>query len=485
MKRSYSIFVLVFTLNNTFSQTKMFNNWFFGQNAAITFNTNPPSFIPNSVLVTNESNASVSDSNGVLLFYSDGKSVYNKNNIQMPNGFGLNGHQSTTQGAFIVPYPKQPNLFYLFTMDAEDGGLPGSTCQCLSYSIIDMTLQGGLGDVIQKNTFLYLHVTEKMAAVHVNDTTTWLVAHEFGSDAFLAYEINRNGLNTSPVISNIGSSHCCINAQAAGQMKISSDGKKIGCNIFLSEKMELFDFDVLTGLLSNAISFTVPVNYLYGFEFSPDSRFVYATNIFVFSSGLYQFDISNWSASAIVASMTNISNSSTAYNQLQLAPDGKIYVSENGEQYLSLINQPNNSGFACNFTKQSLNLFNSVGNGRCVNGLPPSLIYLKTEGPVIIIPEEEPYISNVFTPNNDGTNDTWGVNFKYPELITEFSYKVFDRWGLLVFSADNNTTGQKAKWDGRTVAGLPCIEGVYFYIVSYKRTEEEVNVYKGNLTLLR
>src|SRR5690606_24228892 len=95
--------------------------------------------------------ATIADSSGNLLFYTDGIDVYNANHTLMPNGTGLNGNPSSSQSAIIVPKPASENLFYIFTVDAE-GGPNG-----LSYTLIDMNLEGGLGDVVLGNKNIQLH----------------------------------------------------------------------------------------------------------------------------------------------------------------------------------------------------------------------------------------------------------------------------------------------------------------------------------------
>jgi gliding motility-associated-like protein len=79
---------------------------------------------------------------------------------------------------------------------------------------------------------------------------------------------------------------------------------------------------------------------------------------------------------------------------------------------------------------------------------------------------EELEISQGFSPNGDGNNDTWYIKGieSYPNNIV----KVFDRWGLLVYqkSGYENTI---APWDGRgnvgQFAGKLVERGTYFYIV--------------------
>ena len=88
-------------------------------------------------------------------------------------------------------------------------------------------------------------------------------------------------------------------------------------------------------------------------------------------------------------------------------------------------------------------------------------------------------IPNVFTPNRDGVNDTFGP--VAPEGV-EFSFyrcKIFNRWGELVFESDSFAD----PWDGR-YKGKPATSDVYVYLFQLEigdvRFEE-----KGDVTLLR
>ena len=91
------------------------NIWYFGQNAGLDFNSGVPVALTNGQLVTDEGCATISNSSGQLLFYTDGVTVYNKNHTVMVNGTGLLGHSSSMQSATIVPKPGSSNLFYIFT----------------------------------------------------------------------------------------------------------------------------------------------------------------------------------------------------------------------------------------------------------------------------------------------------------------------------------------------------------------------------------
>ncbi len=114
---------------------KQNNNWYFGDSAGVTFNTNPPTALTDGMLSTEEGCASISTASGLLLFYTDGVTIWNKQHIVMANGTGLKGHESSTQSAIIVPWPGNTNKYLVFTVGAE--GMEG-----FYYSVVDMTLQG-------------------------------------------------------------------------------------------------------------------------------------------------------------------------------------------------------------------------------------------------------------------------------------------------------------------------------------------------------
>jgi gliding motility-associated-like protein len=82
------------------------------------------------------------------------------------------------------------------------------------------------------------------------------------------------------------------------------------------------------------------------------------------------------------------------------------------------------------------------------------------------------FIPNVFTPNNDGVNDYFGVIYDGNENI---KVEVYNRWGILLFQTDI----KGFSWDG-TVNGEPASAGVYFYVIEIG--DEKM---QGHLTLIR
>ena len=342
----------------TFAQ-KENNIWYFGTAAGIDFNSGSPVALNNGAINTTEGCASIADASGNLLFYTDGVTVYNKVHAIMPNGSGLMGGNSSSESAIIVQLPGSSTQYYIFTTPNQ-GSLDG-----LNYSIVDMTLQGGMGDVSALNVNMHSPIGEKVCATHhMNGTDYWIVAHEFNTDAFYAFQFSAAGVNPVPVISNVG----LVHAGYHGYLKFTPDGTKIGLAIGETNQLELFDFDKSTGIVSNPITFPTTYIYPYGVEFSPDnSKFYVAQSGVGGSPGIYQFDMLAGSGAAIIASGQLVGTTSNIYlGPLQIGPDGKIYCARYLTNAIGVIDNPNASGLACNY----IDIAVTLGGGTSMFGLP-------------------------------------------------------------------------------------------------------------------
>lgn len=371
-------------------QAQQGSNWFFGKNAAINFSTSPPLAVLNGSLNTFEGCASLSDNNGQLMFYTDGLTVWNRNHQAMTNGTGLKGDPSSSNAAIIIPIPGSDSLFYIFTSDAaENTNKNGYT-----YSEVDISLNGGLGDVTgTKNILLYAPSTEKLTAVrHANGLDIWIVTHGWNNNTWNVYKIDCNGINSLPVQSNVGSTYNeqtlfdtdggqqLSNEGSVGCLKPSPDGKKIATTRINVNGWEIFNFNNSTGILSDAVSLSCFAPY--GLEFSPDSKLIYvASERWGYDySYITQYNLASHNAVSITASGVQIGVSQIApsivrgaIGALQLGPDDKIYCAIEQDSILGVINAPNNSGTGCNFIPNQIDL-----KGRlCQRGLPvffPGLI---------------------------------------------------------------------------------------------------------------
>lgn len=252
MSKFCLIFVipLLVCFSSNLSAQQQANIWYFGQKAGLDFNVGSPKPLTNSLMATNEGCAAIADENGNLLFYTNGVYVWNKHHEQMPNGFRLMGHRSSTQSAIIIPKPGSKTVFYIFTTDLQ------SQTYGLRYSEVDITVNGGNGSVVRKNIFLTSPITEKVTAVkHQNNQDIWVIAHKWNSDAFVAFLVTANGVTKQSITSNIGTVHRGSSKGAIGCLKASPDGRKIAMASWRDfNRFEVFDFDNSTGKLSNRIN---------------------------------------------------------------------------------------------------------------------------------------------------------------------------------------------------------------------------------------
>jgi gliding motility-associated-like protein len=342
------VIFLVLALPACLTHAQQNNNWYFGNNAALDFNTNPVTPLATTGFNAMEGTGSVSDLSGNLLFYTDGTVIRDRNHNVMPNGSGILGGPSSTQ-LLIVPKPGNCNRFYVFTPSDHTG--TGD----LYYTEVDMCLNNGDGDVVigAKNVLLHTPSSEKITAVlHSNGIDIWVVTHDLGSNSFRVFPVTAAGIGT-PVMSTLGTSHpmnCMI-----GPVKASHNGLRLAmANTFCNNLLELFDFNPSTGVVSNVVSFANQIFGwgIYGLEFSPNNQFLYATKLGI-SNQLWQINTTTNTVTTIAVSPFPVNYD---YGMLQLAPDGKIYMARDNQNYLGVINSPDLAGTACNFVGNGLTL---------------------------------------------------------------------------------------------------------------------------------
>ena len=384
--KRYSLFLfLIFILRITtvFGQLQN-NNWVFGYGARVNFSGPIPVGSSNAAINSNESTASVSDpSTGQLLFFSDGRNVWNVNNQVMPNGSNLLGgfFNSCTQGALIVPFPDNDQRYYLFTLEELEGqSVNPFTDNGLRYSIVDMTLNGGLGDVqvASVNTPLANDLTEKLIVIRSDEIQGfWVIAHKKNANEFLAWKIDVCGVTAQPVVSTVGSNFSSApfgaNEAWSGAMDASPDGNRIGMPIDWSDRLEFFDFNKTTGVVSNPLTVNVtddsnpPFLRKYGACFSPDGSKFYYTNM----NSVYQLDLSTYTSAAIASSITLIYSPLLEPNnnycfQIEEAPNNRLYVAIGNTARLDEISNPNLLGLGCGYVVNAV----SFSPATCQLGLP-------------------------------------------------------------------------------------------------------------------
>ena len=419
------LLICIFSTNLSAQPTSYQNegaNWYFGAYAGLTWTTMQANFNPtplmNGALYTSEGVATISDPAGVLLFYTDGTTVWDSNHMPWPNtlpaspGGTLKGDASSTQSGVIVPKPMDANTYYIFAVDDNIG--PNG----LTFSRATMSANSGYGDIdlAEKNIQLMTPACEKITAVaHANGLDIWVIVHEWNSANFYVYIVTPAGFNYSaPVITNIGSVNSGSSAVTRGYSKASPGGGKIGVAIEGLDIYELFDFNTATGVLSNALTLTQPnFSDCYGIEFSSDEKLLYG-------SERWGYDLSQWNIglatnAMIASSYTNVATIGSANGgALQLAPDLKIYLARSGKKYLGCINNPTMAGVGCNYVDEQVLLGPDFANAvQSREGLPTFIATFFNEAEF----EFETSCDNdttFFTIPNAAGLDMGYWNFNYP-----------------------------------------------------------------------
>lgn len=362
MKSSFIVILLALSICS--NAQKQNNNWVFGWGQGIDFNGNTPTtFISSHKSPT--SCATVSDRHtGELLFYTTGISIMDSTHTVMPNAYniGTDSFGRAQQGTVIVPDPTDSNKYFVFfRQDATQNG-------DLTYSVVDMTLNGGRGDVIvnRKNILIRSGFAEGMAVTYACDGQ-WLILLERRTNRFFSYKINASGIDT-PIISKMNYPYP-LNAD--GTIKISPDGKRLilvsyyydnnASSKTINGIISLNDFDMKTGVVSNSVileTIVIPkssgkISYMYS-EFSPDASKAYFERHD--SNMIYQYDISLSNIAAIKSSKKAILPNYFFNSSLQMGPDSNIYTSASADIYINSISSSSLAHPLCVYTSDVIKL---------------------------------------------------------------------------------------------------------------------------------
>jgi gliding motility-associated-like protein len=329
------------------------NIWYFGKHCGLDFNTGSPVVLYDGQTNEKLGNATISDSLGNLLFYSSGHFVYNRDHSVMQNGYDL--INAGTYGRAIVKWPGKENLYYIFT------ALHPQYYLGLYYSIVDMSLDNGLGAVTEKDVQVAaaFDAADRIAAVRQdNSENVWVITRRSWNDAYAAFLVDENGLNPTPVLSSLPNH--IIDIGTWGYLKVSYDKKYI-LSSYQTGDIDVCSFNANNGTITFMYNLYQPggvVSGLGGMEFSPDSKYLYVGYTISNDSCLiYQFDMQ------YISDMTTFSNSGIKVGAggafgMQLARDGMIYCSVSAlpdpYYHLSVIQKPWVRGTGCNYMSNAI-----------------------------------------------------------------------------------------------------------------------------------
>ncbi len=355
--------------------------WYFGDRAGISFESGVAVEVTDGEVRTNEGSAVICDPvTGKLLFSTDGGTVLNRKHRVMPNGRDLKGHLTSAQSALIVPKPGDSASFYIFTVGAGPYHTANDNNMGFRYSTVDMSLAGGMGDVVEKNVPLLDSTTEQLTATrHCNGRDYWVVVHRYRSSDFHAYLVTAEGVAAAPVISSVGTpdlNEVLYGGFGQGMMKISPNGEMLASAMTYRFHAALFDFDNGSGIVSNERILASDSTFrYYSPAFSPDNSKLYISTLSDpedHPSALFQYDLEAGSPDAIRASRKRLPATPDwewewAGGQLQLGPDGRIYHTVFGPlQSLGVVSEPNKPYPDCGYAERGFDL----NYGRQLWGLP-------------------------------------------------------------------------------------------------------------------
>jgi gliding motility-associated-like protein len=328
-RRSF-LFILCLIISSTIFSQKQANVWHFGSGLSIDFNSGEPVEIPGSQMFTFEGSASYCDTLGNLLFYTNGGGrepdfsgqdpghIWNRENNVLYNMLGTEGGGfSAAQSSVIVEAPGQPNLYYVFTMEEIEFAIGASpeinAAQPLGrgfrYFTVDMSLNGGLGGVVQVDQTVFSPSYESICAIrHSNKTDYWILINQ----DFLGvgvYRLTSSGLQLDNIYSALGANGSII--------KATPNGEKVIFNT------NLLDFNPATGQLSNPTQIDIGAA---AYEFSHNSRYLYEVLNENNLISVVRFDLEAVNISTSQEPVGTIPvDFFSSIGQMQLAPDGRIY----------------------------------------------------------------------------------------------------------------------------------------------------------------
>jgi hypothetical protein len=338
------LFITISLQSNVDAQSRFNENWVFGHYAGLNFTSQAPSTFFGSAMAAIEGVASISDPvNGNLLYYSNGKRVWGWNQQLVGSGDNLLGDPDATQSVLFAPSPKNPRFIYVFTLDAGGGG------DGLRYSVIDRNV-GSYGTIKanSKNTLLAQSVTEKQVLLrHCDHQSYWLVAHEWGTNKFLSWNISSSGISAAPLETSTGPVYGGNAENAIGYMKATRNDDWLALAVTGQDRVDLFQFDNSTGQPVYAFSLN-SLQDPYGIEFSHSGSKLYVSCL---TGGIYQFDMT---ATDISATKKLVGCSTGLTGALQLANDGRIYISRDMDTHLGCIMYPEETGLYCQYFENAI-----------------------------------------------------------------------------------------------------------------------------------
>ena len=444
--------ILLFLLGSIVCNAQIYPTyWFFGDSAGLIFTENGVIVDSSSHLYSNEGCGVLMDAQGGLMAYASGTTVYDKNHNVMPNGDSIYWNTSAAQTSLFLQLPDHLDKFLMIgTGQAYDSVQ-------LFFSLIDFSLNNGLGDVVDslKSAPIGTNISEYLN--YVNSTTHngyWLITHRIDSAIFRVYKIDSSGINLSyseypyPVSFEIDTSGTEFIGPA--YLSVSPNEQTLAATFRQSGRYGVFNIDASTGAITAHSLFYLEEKIfgIYSLEFSSDNSKLYGAYAQNNTWDLYlvQFDVTLLpDTDAFIASCDTVcamSCDSFTYS-LKRGPDDKIYLTSypNNRDYLSVINKPNLSAQNCDYQQNVIPL--SPRNSRL--GLPFYTYRTNYFRAINVCAGDSVlFTSEVEHPNqvewNFGDSATGTLNIAFGDSV----YHVFSDTGA--FTVTTTYRGERFQW---------------------------------------
>jgi len=365
------------------------NTWIFGTgswgNSFMSFDTNKVQIktLKPTKLGMGTCSAMMSNTEGNLLFYTNGVSILNNQNKIIKNGNRINPGPfmelynwteeglPIIQGSLALSFPNNDSIFQLLHLDlwAKSQNNILSLYSPFYYSTINMKINNGLGEVIQLNKTINqndsVSAGQLTACRHANGRDWWVICK-------LPYKTIFNTYLATPDTVIYKSQQNTQNdnyesQEPFGQSMFTNNGERYititGNELKKPAYFNVYDFNRCSGVLSNhkRIIFTDSIYGVLGGAVSSNSRYLYVSRY----DYILQFDLE---ANDILSSIDTVAKYDgfkspftgcpTTFFLSQLAPDGKIYISVGpcATEYLTVINEPNKKGKDCNVQQHAIYL---------------------------------------------------------------------------------------------------------------------------------
>ena len=328
--------------------------------------------------------ASICDEEGQLKMYTNGIRVVNGNNGYLENGFRINpsplidewmnSGSRVPQWAIILPHSIEEESYHIiyeapYPIINEEGQQTVRVLR-LHYALADFS-DNNSGVLVEKDFPLIIDTLDfgKVTACrHGNGRDWWVLIPYIDANEYHRFLLGPDGIEDWGSIRS-GEDM----SRGLGQAQFSPDGAKYinyGIPTFNNNYLTIYDFDRCTGLLTNAQTrYDTAFAYVTGIAISENSHFAYESA----HTHLYQYDLT---ASDIFATRTLVAEydgyyagnypdiTNTTFSFAQLAPDGKIYLTNAGSALsLHILQAPNKRGYASRMEQHVLDLPTWTYNG--------------------------------------------------------------------------------------------------------------------------